>query len=226
MLLANTKLLHNNTSLYYKKIKTTSKFQHFKLLRKIKEALQLIQEFKTNLNENKAININFGSVITDNYFKIISNIYYLNLRKAQKKFKSYYVDEGHNVRNNSTIFNNFYKEFLKETRNEVLEFFKYKETHPVLGAKELLRIYPHTLSHYHPLRLKYEQLGEEVNAVIRKIQIMGTVDQLMDDVGYKGPVDQIIDFKPILGSQKTTNINYDDMNFKTLNKFKQEYEDN
>jgi hypothetical protein len=132
------------------------------------------------------------------------------------------------VKNNSVVFNNFYKEFLKETRKEVLEFFKYKECHPILGAKELLRIYPHTLSHYDPLRLKYEQLGEDVNSVIKKIQIFGTVDQLIDEPAKHGVIDEIIDFKPFLKESKPTNYfqTFSEMNAKTINKFNQEYGDN
>ena len=47
----------------------------------------MLADFKKYFDRDQLMKINFGEAITKNYLNIISNIYYLNMRKTQKKFK-------------------------------------------------------------------------------------------------------------------------------------------
>jgi len=150
--------------------------------------------------------IDFGEALTHNYLKIITNIYYLNLRKTQKKFKEEFVDKGHDFRDASetaNTFNDIYKSFLKETRSEVLGFFKVT-TSDVLSPKVMLRIYPFYFSPYHPMRIQYEKINQEVNLLIKKIQTLGCIEELYNDSHPEAiikPTDKIIEFSHLLNQK-------------------------
>jgi hypothetical protein len=168
--------------------------------RKIKKNIEILAKFKKSFDNGQLMNIDFGESINRNYLKIISNIYYLNLRKVQKKFKNEYGDKNYKFQDASEpgkVFNDIYKSFLKETRAEVLNFFKVTHS-DLLPSKIVLRIFPYYFSPYHPLRIKYEQMNLEVNNVIKKIQLTGVIYELYDDNHPNAilkPVDVIKFFK-------------------------------
>jgi hypothetical protein len=180
--------------------------------------------------------IDFGEALSKNYLKIITNIYYLNLRKTQKKFKEEFVDKGHDFRDaneTANAFNDIYKSFLKETRSEVLSFFKVT-TSDVLSPKVMLRIYPFYFSPYHPMRIKYEKINQEVNMLIKKIQIMGSIEELYNDSHSEAitkPVDKVIDFTHLLNQKVESAAPSDEKNDeedktrkeRILNKFDEVY---
>jgi hypothetical protein len=147
--------------------------------------------------------IDFGEAMSKNYLKIISNIYYLNLRKTLKKFKDEFLDKGYDFKDASetaNAFNDIYKSFLQATRKEVLSFFNVVES-DVLSPKVMLRIYPFYFSPYHQLRIKYEKINQEVNSLIKKIQMTGSIDELYNDAhpdAITKPVDKLIDFSHLL----------------------------
>jgi hypothetical protein len=176
------------------------------MFRKIRKNVKIIAEFKQHFNRDELMKIDFGEALTKNYLKIITNIYYLNLRKTQKKFKEEYVDKGHDFRDASetaNTFNDIYKSFLKETRSEVLGFFKVASS-DVLSPKVMLRIYPFYFSPYHPMRIQYEKINQEVNMLIKKIQILGSIDELHNDSNTEAilkPTDKIIDFSHLLNQK-------------------------
>lgn len=160
-------------------------------LRKIKSSLKIINDFKTSLQNRTVPHVDFGESISKNYLKIISNIFYLNLRKVQKQLKDNIIDKEISVGDSQETFNKLYKKYLKETRFEVLKFFQV--THPdVLSSKVLLRIYVFFYEKENELRKNYEKMNEEVNQLIKKIVNTGCVDELYDDnhpEAITGPVD-------------------------------------
>ncbi len=163
----------------------------------------------------------------------------MNLRKAQKKFKKLFVDEGHDPKGAGIVFNKFYKETLKETRTEVLNYFKFfdEKNESNISFKDMLRMYPFYRSPYHPERKMYDKLNDDVNNLIRKIQVLGSIDELLEDnhpLAITSPVDRVIDFAHLLNEKKTkfeipqktqTKSTSQERNTKTINKFKEEYDD-
>lgn len=148
----------------------------------IKKNIEILSKFKKCFDGGELMRVDFGEAVSDKYLKIISNIYYLNMRKVQKKIKNEYTNKGYNFKDGEAgkVFNDIYKTFLKETRAEVLKFFNVTHTE-MLSSKIILRIYPYYFSPYHPLRIKYEQMNIEVNNVIKKIQLDKIVEELYDD---------------------------------------------
>ncbi len=72
----------------------------------------------------------FGDDIRKNYLKVVTNIYYLNIRRVQISFREDYTDKGFVFRENrhiNQVMNELYSKHLKETRSEVSKFFNLKE---------------------------------------------------------------------------------------------------
>jgi hypothetical protein len=202
----------------------------------LKKDSKLIADFKDGLDNDKLVLFNFPESLKKNYLKIISNIYYLNLRKTQKKFKDDYVDKGFDIKDASTsgnVFSMNYKQFLKETRREVLNFFKVDITNE-LTPKIMLRIFPFYFSPNNPFRISYEKMNNEVNLIIKKMQIEGCIDELYDDKHPEAitkPVDNLIDFEHLLKKVSTKKTNAETTsnkakNERTVNRFKKVYGNN
>lgn len=205
----------------------------------IKKNIKIIADFKRHFDRDELLKIDFGEVITKNYLKIICNIYYLNLRKTQKKFKDEFVNKGYDFRDSNetaSAFNDIYKTFLKETRKEVLNFFKVPDSE-ILSPKVMLRIFPFYYSPYHPLRIKYEKINQDVNMLIKRIQYLGSVDELYNDShpdAILKPVDKEIDFEHLLSKKSSTSTNNGESdkvtsdeknrNKRVLNKFDEVYQ--
>jgi hypothetical protein len=166
----------------------------------------MLGDFKKYFDRDQLMKINFGEAITKNYLKIISNIYYLNMRKTQKKFKNEFLDQGYDFKDakeSLTAFNGIYKSFLKETRQQVVDFFKIS-TMDTLPPKVLLRIYPIYFPAYSELRKNYEKIVQQVTFLTKKIQSGSVIDELYDDKHPKAitaPVNRIIDFSHLIEVQ-------------------------
>jgi hypothetical protein len=166
--------------------RTTSKKKPYN--RSIKKHVQVIQLFKNMYDKDDVSEFKFDENIKANYLKVISNIFYLNIRKAQKKFKDEYIDRSTEFRSNplnelSKKFNDLYKHFLKQTRNEVIQFFKLQPSDQ-LSLKILLRIYPYFHSPFSPFRKDYDQMNKLVNQLIAKIATDETGRHYIDELYY------------------------------------------
>jgi hypothetical protein len=166
------------------------------LFRNIKKHVKVIEEFKEMYDKDDVTGYVFDESIKNNYLKIISNIFYLNIRKAQKKFKDEYIDKSSEFRSIpqnelSKKFNDLYKHFLKQTRSEVIEFFNLKQTEQ-LSLKILLRIYPYFFSPYSPFRKEYDQMNKLVNQLIAKIANDETGRHYIDELYYDHHEDAIL----------------------------------
>lgn len=161
------------------------------------------------LNNNTIFPLKFSETIKYKYIEIISNIYYFNLRKTSKKFKREYIDnpaklssQGENDQAVHKIFNDIYRSFLKETRNEVIDFFKLQR-HEVfdLPVKTMLRIYPFYLTKEDPIRKEYDVMTSVINEVIKKLERKEIIQEFVDDEhpeAMLSHVDKKIDFKRFL----------------------------
>jgi hypothetical protein len=169
----------------------------------------MLADFKKYFDRDQLLKINFGEAITKNYLKIISNIYYINLRKTQKKFKDEFSDQGYEFKDSKeslAAFNGIYKSFLKETRLQVVDFFKVTPM-DTLPPKVLLRIYPIYFPAYSELRRNYERIVQQVTFLTKQIQSGFVIDELYDDKHPRAitePVNRIIDFTPLIEVQSPT----------------------
>lgn len=156
--------------------------KHHKNNPQIAKNLEVITKFMKSFQDD-SFDFKFSEKIEKNYLKIISNIFYLNIRKAQKKFKDE-IDQGIHSNTNpvelARRFNDFYRQSLKDTRKEVVEFFKIEEIE-TLSPKILLRIYPNFFRRYEPLRKEYDEMNELVNKLIAKIQSDHMIEELYYD---------------------------------------------
>ena len=197
----------------------------------------MLADFKKYFDRDQLMKINFGEAITKNYLNIISNIYYLNMRKTQKKFKDDFLDQGYDFKDakeSLTSFNGIYKSFLKETRQQVVDFFKISSM-DTLPPKVLLRIYPIYFPAYNELRKNYEKIVQQVTFLTKKIQSGSVIDELYDDKHPQAiisPVNRIIDFSHLIEVQSVPKNVASDSSSKgeskrsqrVLNKYEEVYE--
>jgi hypothetical protein len=146
---------------------------------------------------------NFDESIKSNYLKIISNIFYFNIRKAQKKFKDEYIDKSSEFKTVSANelskkFNDLYKQFLKQTRNEVIQYFNLPQSQE-LSLKILLRIYPYFHSPHSPFRKAYDLMNKQVNQVISKIATDENGKHFIDELYYDSHPDAILTPRNVFG---------------------------
>jgi hypothetical protein len=156
--------------------------KHYKNNQKVSKNIDMIKNFINYYQQDK-FEFVFAENIQKNYLKIISNIFYLNIRKAQKKFKDE-IDQGvHSTTNPHELsrrFSDLYRHSLKETRKEVVDFFKVEECESI-SPKILLRIYPYFFRKYESLRKEYDEMNELVNQLISKIQKDHIIEELYYD---------------------------------------------
>ena len=107
-----------------------------------------------------------------------------------------------------------YKSSLKETRNEVAQFFKVTP-HEIysIPIKVLFRIYPYYLDEKDEVRIKYKAMNDEVNKVTAYIEKRKVIDRFTNqsnpDYSLK-PVDYQHDFKKI--NQEISGFDDEDRN--------------
>lgn len=217
----------------------TMSIENFKIkinlfFRRVRKHVQMLADFKKCFDRDQLLKINFGEAITKNYLKIISNIYYLNLRKTQKKFKDEFLDLGYEFKDSKeslAAFNGIYKSFLKETRQQVVDFFKVTPM-DTLPPKVLLRIYPIYFPAYSELRKNYERIVQQVTFLTKQIQSGFIIEELYDDKHPRAitePVSRIIDFSSLIEVQSPTrtiiDAKRDDSarSVRILNKFEKVY---
>ncbi len=171
------------------------------------------------LDTKEIYEFGFSDQIKNNYLKIISNIFYINITKAATKFKLEIIDQNkfegeNNEQINEKIFNDMYKSSLKETRNEVAQFFKVTP-HEIysIPIKVLFRIYPYYLDEKDEVRIKYKAMNDEVNKVTAYIEKRKVIDRFTNqsnpDYSLK-PVDYQHDFKKI--NQEISGFDDEDRN--------------
>ena len=129
------------------------------------------------------MNFDFGEEIRRNYLKIVTHIYYLNIRRVQKSFRQDYIDKGYVFRENNElneIMNKLYSKHLKESRNEVSKFFKLPEN-KFLDLKIILRLFYYYLSPFDSNRMKMDDVNQEVNEILSSLSLGHEFPVLLDD---------------------------------------------
>ena len=171
----------------------------------IKKYFDLIQKVIKSFKQRKLPEINFGFIIPEKYLEIISNIFYFNLKKTIHKYyeKLNNMNENISFKEKNEIFNLIYSSNLKNTRNEIAEFFGInKDNNLEINTKLALRIFPFYYSKENNLRKEYEKINANVNILINKIlKSKEKIDAFINENSeffIKDPVDKIIDFEEII----------------------------
>lgn len=101
-----------------------------------------------------------------NFLKILSNTFYINLKKVTLKLKTEILDKGIKLSQEemSKTIAKYYQQNLNETRKTILRFFKVKKAY--LKSSSLMRCYVFTLLHSDPTWQRYELL----NDILHKIE--------------------------------------------------------
>ena len=121
----------------------------------------------------------FGQNVSKNYLKIVTNIYYLNMRRVQKSFRNEYIDLNYTFRDDKHIYeiiNSLYSKHLKESRSEVAKFFEIEENKQ-LDLKIILRLFYYYLNPFDQSRIKMDEVNTEVNEILTNLSL-----------GYEYPV--------------------------------------
>lgn len=186
------------------------------------------------LNNKTIYPIKFSPKLTENYIKIISNIYYINITRTACKFKEDVIDT--NKFSDSTvdldgvlerIFNDMYKSFLKETRNKVAEFFGVTH-HEVfdIPIKTLFRVFPYYLDQEDINRKKYYKLTEVVNKLIKYLEQRLVIPRFIDPKNPEysiEPKDEVYDFEAIVNQIENQESTINRENKELLKKFNEKY---
>ncbi len=125
----------------------------------------------------------FGDDIRKNYLKVVTNIYYLNIRRVQKSFKEDYIDKGFVFKENrhiNQVMNELYSKHLKETRSEVSKFFNLKENAD-LDMKIILRLFYYYLIPFDERRIKMDEVNQEVNEILSGLSLGYEFPVLLND---------------------------------------------
>lgn len=185
---------------------------YMKTNKKIKSYVTILNLFVQSLDSKELFMIEFDKAISENYIKIITNIYHLNLTRTYSKYA-----ENPNVEPNiikakngneqarytlTQIFNEIYKNELDKTRDEIIQFFGLKK-HSLfeIPIKILLRIYPLYLDSNGEVRKKYKQVTDNVNNIINRLELKEEMNEFIDqsDPNYSNkPEDKEFDFSSCL----------------------------
>jgi len=194
--------------------------------------------FIQGLDNKDFFPVNFHENLTKNYIKIISNIYHVNITKSAMKYKTDVIDakKYENITNaeeiQEKVFNEIYKGFLKETRQEVADFFDVKphDIHDI-PIKVLFRIYPYYLKSNSETKREYAKLTAAVNKIIKLLENRKLVPRFIDSSNEffsLKPKDIAYDYEKILseieagerGNQRDDDI---DERKRILDKYKENY---
>jgi hypothetical protein len=125
---------------------------------------KVLRDFQQESNISD-LTVDFPEELTSNFLKILSNTFYLNLKKVTLKLKTEILDKGIKLSQEemSDAVANYYQESLIETRKTTLSFFQVKKGY--LKSSSLMRCYVFTLLRSNPVRQRYELLNDILHKV-------------------------------------------------------------
>lgn len=148
------------------------------------------------MEEEKLYPLRFDPNLVNNYLKVVSNIYYLNMGKLQRAFLKEYVEVCSCFRDDRDVYitlHSLYNRFLKETRKEVCSFFNITDTED-LSLKTMLRLYYFYLPRKCYTRISMDIINFQVNYILDRISIGYEFPILIEEdhpLNYKGPINVV-----------------------------------
>ena len=196
----------------------------------INKNLNLMQKVLNSFKIRELPEINFGFIIPEKFLQIISNIFYFNIKKA---YSTYYkkiklarkdIHNKPNLKEKKEIFEKIYNSYLKETRNEICNFFGVDKDNTLeINIKLALQIFPYYYDKNHNLRIKYQEINNNINKLMNIIlNIEYKIDVLTNEENnyyIKEPVDNIINLDVILNNislRNNYNINNEEIIYEEI----------
>jgi hypothetical protein len=135
--------------------------------------------------------------LSQNFLKIVTNIFYLNLQKVAVEVKRDIFDKQENLSRAALreIISVYYDKNLKSTRKKVLQFFKVVSGD--IKARTLLRAYTNLLPKDHTDRLAYIKYFEIKERIEDKLAEKVYSGVLLSDVNFE-PKDEVINLETLL----------------------------
>ena len=129
---------------------------------------------KRNFKENKGIGYSFSKNISENYLAIISNLFYLTMKKSSQHIHKLWLEDMKNeVKSQQEylkLVRESYVKNLESTRNEIINFFGIEDD-SLISARNLLRVYTHSLPVGHKVTKEYHRFNELLNKIEKNMAI-------------------------------------------------------
>ena len=166
-----------------------------------------IEDLKQSFINDPVTKFEFPKNISNNYLKIISNLFYLTLRKCSIQMKTLLLSgELKDIPKLSDYVKDLYMKNLGEVRERVCLFFKVEDD-SLISSRTLLRVYTHYLKKDDEVRIQYQKLNEILDEIEKNMCIGIFPEEFFDNESkYKDePKDELIDLKRLIN--KTVDYN-------------------
>ena len=123
--------------------------------------MDYITRFKECCENGELMEMKFEDNLKNNYLKVISNIFYLNIGKVQLNFQRNYIDIKHEFLDDQDAYKNIqeiYNLSLKETRSNVCQFLK-----------TILRLFYYYLPKNHEMRQRMDLINLQINFILDRL---------------------------------------------------------
>lgn len=112
--------------------------------------------------KNNNLTYSFPKSISENYLKIISNLFYITLGRCSLVMKKKVVDKENledGDKDYKNLIRNLYMSNLDSVRNRVCKYFCIEDD-SLISGRTLLRVYTHSLESNHVVRSSYLKLND------------------------------------------------------------------
>ena len=112
--------------------------------------------------KNNSLTYSFPKSISENYLKIISNLFYITLGKCSLVMKKKVIDKENleeGDKDYKNLIRNLYMSNLDSVRNRVCKYFCIEDD-SLISGRTLLRVYTHSLDSNHVVRSSYLKLND------------------------------------------------------------------
>jgi hypothetical protein len=159
--------------------------------------LNFTEQLKADFLRHNKVNIQVPNELSQNYLKIITNVFYLNLQKVCIDVKNDIIVKGEKLSRDAMkqIIAVYYEKHLKLTRRTVLQYFNVKSD--TIKPRTLLRAYTNLLSKQSPERsayLSFYELKEKIEENLAD----GMLNEELTSEVYKEPRDEVINLENLV----------------------------
>lgn len=136
----------------------------------------------------------FPANLKENFLKILTNVFFLNVRKVIQELKknNFEIYKNHSKEQILEKIITLYDDNLKETRRTVVAFFGI-ERQKYFSQKVLIRYYAYSLDLDDPVRTKYKQYSANLTKIEENLAENKFPTELLDESSelISGPIDVI-----------------------------------
>lgn len=163
--------------------------------------INVIESLKQSFLNDSKLEFRYPKEIKENYLKIISNAFYINLKKCAKEFrKNIDVSTNQSPKELNDLVQTYYRNFLPDSRAEVLKFFKI-EREGLIETRTLLRTYSNYMLKSDPMRIKYKELNDQLSIIEKNMSEMIFPEEFINSSHenyHDGPVNRVISLAELI----------------------------